>query len=691
MANWLHVDRVPAMCYGAPALAIRPLPHEHTMHMQPQLSLDALSAATIRGLAIDGIQAANSGHPGMPLGMADVAHVLWSRFLKFDPTAPEWPDRDRFVLSAGHGSMLQYALLHLYGYPLTIDDLKQFRQLGSRTPGHPERGHTAGIETTTGPLGQGLANGVGMALAEARLREAHGTACCDHRTYVIAGDGCMMEGITAEAASLAGHLGLGRLVVLYDDNHISIDGPTEITFTEDVAARFVAYGWQVSRVDGHDMEQIDAALREAVSDESRPSLIVCRTTIGQGSPKMAGTSKVHGSPLGADEVAATKLAIGLDPKATFAVAPAVYDHLRAANAKRTAARQAWESRTCGPEAAAFRARMAPQAADIAKTVAWPSQAVGAQLSTRKGGEQVLQALAKALPNLIGGSADLGHSAFTDIAGGGSVQKGAYVGRNIHFGVREHAMAAICNGLAAHGGHLPYCSTFLVFHDYMRPSVRLAALMGLQVVFVYSHDSFFVGEDGPTHQPIETLQALRLIPDLVLLRPCDLAETAAAWQVAIERTQGPTTLSLTRQNLPEIERPEGFDVTAAVAKGAYVLREASHPLRLVLLATGSEVALALGARDQLEASGIGVRVVSMPSCELFDAQPAAYRASVLVAGVATLSIEAGARRGWERYVGPHGDSIGLDTFGASGPDKVLAEHFGFTVPHVVARARALIGA
>ena len=659
------------------------------MHVQPQLSLDALSAATIRGLAIDGIQAANSGHPGMPLGMADVAHVLWSRFLKFDASSPDWADRDRFILSAGHGSMLQYALLHLYGYPLTLDDLRQFRQLGSQTPGHPERGHTAGIETTTGPLGQGFANGVGMAIAEARLREEYGADLCDHHTYVIAGDGCLMEGITAEAASLAGHLGLGRLIVLYDDNHISIDGPTEITFTEDVAARFAAYGWQVAKIDGHDMTAVDDALRAAVADTGRPSLIQCRTTIGFGSPKMAGTSKVHGTPLGADEVAATKLAIGLDPKASFAVAPAVYEHLQARNGEREAARKAWDARMLGTRGQAFAARVYPDFSNIAQHVQWPSQLPGAQLSTRKGGEQVIQALARAIPGLVGGSADLGHSAFTDIAGGGSFQKDSYLGRNIHFGVREHAMAAICNGLACHTGHVPYCSTFLVFHDYMRPAVRLAALMGLQVVFVYTHDSFFVGEDGPTHQPVETLQALRLIPNLVLLRPCDLAETCAAWQIAVQRTSGPTSLSLTRQNLPEIERPAEFDVPAAVAKGAYVQREAGSALRVVLLATGSEVALALAARDVLEAEGIGVRVVSMPSCELFDAQPAEYRASVLPATAPKLSIEAGLRRGWERYVGQDGDAIGLDHFGASGPDKVLARHFGFTTEHVVERARKLL--
>jgi len=660
------------------------------MPFSADLTLDDLCVATVKGLTIDAIQKANSGHPGMPMGMADAAHVLWSRLLKFDPSAPEWPDRDRFILSAGHGSMLQYSLLHLYGFPLQMEDLQQFRQLHGQTPGHPERGHTPGIETTTGPLGQGFANGVGMALAEARLRQEFGAELCDHHTYVIAGDGCMMEGITSEAASLAGHLGLDRLICLYDSNHISIDGRTELTFTEDVGSRFAAYDWQVIWLDGHDRAELLVALEKAKAETNRPSLLICDTTIGRGSPKLAGSHKIHGAPLGPDEVRATKLAIGLDPEQSFHVAPEVYGHLRARNADRKAVREAWEQRLASPEAAALRQRLQPDYSDLETRVTWPTQALGKAMATRKCGEAVIQALAAQVPGLMGGSADLGHSTFTDIAGSGHLQRGDYSGRNVHWGVREHAMGAICNGLAAHGGHVPFGATFLVFHDYQRPAVRLAALMGVQNIFVYTHDSIFVGEDGPTHQPVETLQAMRLIPNLVVMRPADLAETCASWQVAIQRTNGPTALALTRQNLPELERdlPEA-EVRAAILRGAYILRKESQALRLVIVATGSEVHLAVEARELLQKDGIGVRVVSMPSCELFDAQPAAYRREVLGSDVPRLSIEAGSTRGWERYVGIAGDRIGLDHFGASAPDKVLAKHFGFTTENVVARARALV--
>ncbi len=662
------------------------------MPVNPNLTLDELSVVTIKGLTIDAIQAANSGHPGMPMGMAAVAHVLWSQFLKFDPTAPDWPDRDRFVLSAGHGSMLQYSLLHLYGYPLPMEEIKQFRQWQSRTPGHPERGHTPGIETTTGPLGQGLANAVGMALAEARLRTEFGADLCDHWTYVIAGDGCMMEGISHEASSFAGHLGLGRLICFYDSNHISIDGRTEITFTDDTAARFRAYGWQVFEAGGTDKPAIAERIREAHADEMRPTLIICHTTIGEGSPAWAGSHKVHGQALGVAEVAATKRNIGLDPEQFFHVEPSVYQFLQAPNAKRKAKREAWERRVQASEPGkALHARYYPDFADLDRRVTWPEQPAGTQLSTRKGGEKVIQAIAVQVPGLMGGSADLGHSTFTDIIGGGVVATHDFAGRNVHWGVREHGMAAICNGISTHGGHVPYNATFLVFHDYMRPSVRLAALMGTQNVFVYTHDSIFVGEDGPTHQPVETLTAMRCIPNLVTLRPADLAETGAAWLVAMRRTNGPTALALTRQNLPELERdPSVGDPREAVMRGGYVLREATAPLRLVILATGSEVQLAVGAREVLEQQGVGVRVVSMPSCELFDVQPAEYRQSVLPAGVKKLSVEAGLTMGWARYVGVDGGSVGLDHFGASAPDKVLAKHFGFTVEHVVEIALKLLG-
>jgi transketolase len=674
------------------ATSARPLHEpENLMPVNANLSIDDLCVATIKGLTIDAIQAANSGHPGMPMGMAHVAHVLWSQFLKVDPTQPDWPDRDRFVLSAGHGSMLQYSLLHLYGFALSMEEIKQFRQLHSRTPGHPERGHTPGIETTTGPLGQGLANGVGMALAEARLRAEFGQDLCDHWTYVIAGDGCMMEGISHEASSLAGHLGLGRLICFYDSNHISIDGRTEITFTDDTAARFRAYHWQVLEVGGTDKPAIADAIRQAHADLAHPTLIICHTTIGDGSPKMAGSEKVHGQALGVDEVAATKRNIGLDPEQFFHVEPSVYEHLRARNPERKAVRERWEQtlRT-SPHGEALKARYYPDFQDLDQKVQWPAQDVGAQLSTRKGGEKVIQAIAPHVPGLMGGSADLGHSTFTDIAGGGFVATHEFAGRNVHWGVREHAMAAVCNGIATHGGHVPYGATFLVFHDYMRPSVRLAALMGVQNIFVYTHDSIFVGEDGPTHQPVETLTAMRCIPNLVTLRPADLAETGAAWLIAVRRTNSPTALALTRQNLPELQRdPAVGDPREAVMKGGYVLREAQAKLQLVILATGSEVQLAVGAKEVLEKQGVGVRVVSMPSCELFDVQTPEYKAEVLPRDVKKLSVEAGLTMGWARYVGQDGASVGLDHFGASAPDKVLAKHFGFTIEHVVETARKLL--
>ncbi len=660
------------------------------MSAAAQISADALTIATIKGLAIDAIQAANSGHPGMPLGMADAAYVLWQDFLRFDPSAPSWPDRDRFVLSAGHGSMLQYALLHLYGYDVSLDDLKQFRQLNSKTPGHPEFGHTVGIETTTGPLGQGIANAVGMALAEERLRAEFGAAHVDHWTYAIAGDGCMMEGVASEASSLAGHLGLGRLIVLYDSNHITIDGRTELTFTEDVAGRYAAYHWQVLHAEGNDLAAVREALKAAKAESTKPTLIICNTVIGRGSPKLAGSHKAHGAPFGPDEVAATKTHIGLNPAAFFAVDAAVYEHTRGNNAARKAIRETWEKHAQGEKGQALLKRLNPDLPAMTAQVAWPQQAVGGMLSTRKGGEKVMAAIGAVVPQLLGGSADLGHSTFTEIADGGHVQKANWLGRNIHWGVREHAMGSICNGLAAHGGHIPVGSTFLVFHDYMRPANRLAALMGLQVVTVYTHDSIFVGEDGPTHQPIETIMAMRLIPNTVVLRPADLAETAGAWRVALLRGNAPTILALTRQNLPELPREAALgDAVTAVERGGYVLRHETAALQLVILATGSEVHLALAAQEQLETEGVGVRVVSLPSLELFEAQTPAYRKSVLPAGAARLSVEAGTTRGWERYVGLEGASIGIDTFGASAPDKVLAKHFGFTTANVLAKARALL--
>jgi transketolase len=658
-------------------------------------AIDELCVHTVRALAMDAIQAANSGHPGMPMGMADAAYTLWMRHLRHDPADPTWPDRDRFVLSAGHGSMLLYALLHLTGYDLPLEQLKAFRQWGSQTPGHPEYGHTVGVETTTGPLGQGFANAVGMAIAEARLRAEFGAELVDHHTWVIAGDGCLMEGISNEAASLAGHLRLGRLHVLWDDNRITIDGSTDITFTEDVPARFEALGWTVLSVDGHDRVAVSEALARARSaadtPESGPTLIRCRTTIGRGSPNLAGTSATHGAPLGEAEVALTKQALGLDPTAHFSVPDAVYAHMRGRNAALSSTREAWQARATAHEGGpALRRRLEGVTPALLAEIEWPTQETGAKLATRKASSAVIQRVARVLPGLLGGSADLEGSNGTKIKSSGHMTREDRLGRNVHFGVREHAMAAAANGLALHGGFVPFVGTFLVFHDYMRPAVRLSALMGQQVVYVYTHDSIFLGEDGPTHQPVETLQAMRLTPNLVTIRPCDLAETAAAWRVALARRDGPTALCLTRQGLPELDRSTAeADAFDGVAAGGYVLRGANGACKLVLVATGSEVQLAVRAADILESHGVGTRVVSMPSPELFDLQSREYRRSVLPAGAAKLSIEAGVTRGWERYVGTDGACIGIDRFGASAPAGVLAERFGFTVENVVQQARALV--
>ena len=653
-------------------------------------ALDELCVSTIRALAMDAIQKANSGHPGMPLGMADAAYVLWTRFLNFDAGDPSWPDRDRFVLSAGHGSALLYSLLHLTGHDLTLDDLRNFRQWGSRTPGHPEVDDTPGVECTTGPLGQGFAMAVGMALAESRLRAEFGAELVDHRTYAIAGDGCLMEGLSSEAASLAGHLGLGRLVVLYDDNSITIDGSTELSFSEDVPGRFRAFGWHVQSVDGHDREAVAGCIGSAVEETNRPSLICCRTTIGRPSPNLSGSSKSHGSPLGEVEVALTKQAMGLEPTLTFNIAAEVYERLRQRNPKLRAANETWRARVNSSEGRQLLVRLQPDMERIAAQIAWPSQTVGATIATRKASGQCIQAIAAALPSLVGGSADLAGSNDTPIRDSGFISPTDHLPRNVHFGIREHAMAAIANGLALHGGHLPFVGTFLVFHDYMRPAVRLAALMRQQVVYVYTHDSIFLGEDGPTHQPVETVEALRGVPNLLTLRPADLAETAAAWRIALLHRDGPSALCLSRQSLPELDRDSVLTVDEGVARGAYTIREAAHPLRLVLIATGSEVQVAMRARELLEARGFGTRVVSMPCCELFDGQSREYRRKLLPAGAAKLSIEAGITRGWARYVGQDGDSVGLDRFGASAPAEVLAERFGFTAEHVIERALVLLG-
>ncbi|MCB9671714.1 MAG: transketolase [Alphaproteobacteria bacterium] len=634
---------------------------------------------TIKGLAIDAVNAADSGHPGMPMGAADMATVLWTQFLQFVPTDPTWPDRDRFVLSAGHGSMLLYSLLHLSGFDVSMDDLKAFRQWGSKTPGHPEVGHTPGVETTTGPLGQGFATGVGMALAERHLRETYGPELCDHWTYGIVGDGDLMEGVASEAASLAGHLKLSRIVYLYDDNQITIDGGTDIAFTEDVGARFEAMGWHVLHVDGHDPEAIEVAIDEARKEDA-PSLICCRTVIGQGSPNRQGTSEAHGKPLGATEGRLAKLAIGLDPEQTFVV----LDGARDAFTSATAARDAWKARLdAHPRKEAFLAALARDGAAAIAGTAWPSFEVGKKVATRKSSEAALKAIVKANPWVIGGSADLAGSNGTQV-GTAHFTPEAFGGKGtIDFGVREHAMGAICNGISLHGGALPYGATFLMFHDYQRPALRLAALMGTPGVWIYTHDSIFLGEDGPTHQPVSTLLAIRALPRVRVWRPADATETVTAWKAALTYDRGPSVLVLTRQGLPTLH------ASADAARGGYVVEDGGDAPDVCLLGTGSEVETCLDAARILAADGVKARVVSLPCRELFWEQDAAYKASVLPAGVPRLSVEAAVTLGWERWTGTDGAQVGLDDFGHSAPAEVLAEKLGFTGAAVAARARDLL--
>ncbi len=656
-------------------------------------TIDQLCANAIRALAIDAVQQANSGHPGMPLGMADAAYVLWTRFLKHNPADPHWPNRDRFVLSAGHGSMLLYALLHLSGYELSLDDLKQFRQWGSRTPGHPEYHETPGVEMTTGPLGQGIATAVGMAIAERWLATKFnrvGFPIVDHYTYVIASDGDLMEGISHEAASLAGHLRLGKLIVLYDSNDISLVGPTKLAWSENVANRFAAYGWQVLYADGHNMSAVALALAEAIADSERPSLIITRTIIGYGSPR-AGSHKAHGEPLGTEGVKLTKAALGWPQEPAFYVPPEVYDHMQLAVEVGAVRQREWEAmlqryRASYPELAAqwdvLQAGGLPTGWEAALPVfAADPKAKG----TRVASGTVLQALAPVIPGLLGGSADLHTSDFTYLEGFGSISGENFNARNLHFGVREHAMGAILNGMALHGGIIPYGGTFLVFSDYMRPAIRLAALMRLRVIYVFTHDSIGVGEDGPTHQPVEHLVSLRAIPNLLVVRPGDANEVAMAWRLALQRTNGPTAIILSRQNVPTLDRthPGGAD---GVLRGGYVLRT-TDPVQAIIIATGSEVALALTAADQLASEGIGVQVVSMPCRELFDQQDATYREQVLPSSIkARVAVEAGRSLGWERYVGCTGTIIGVDRFGASAPFQRVYAEFGLTVERIVAAVK-----
>lgn len=655
-----------------------------------------LAANTIRTLAIDAVQKANSGHPGMPMGMADVAVVLWTQFLRYNPADPHWPNRDRFVLSGGHGSMLLYALLHLTGYDLPLAQLQAFRQWGSLTPGHPEHDLTPGVETTTGPLGQGLANAVGMALAERWLAHRFNQPdfpLVEHYTYVMAGDGDLMEGVAHEACALAGHWGLGKLILLYDNNGISIDGPTTLSFTEDVLARFTAYGWQVEAVDGHEPVAIADALRRAQADTDRPSLIACRTHIGYGSPNRQDTAKAHGEPLGEAEVRLTKANLGWPSEEPFFVPAEVYAFLRASATQGAQQQQAWTHlltayTSAYPEqAAAFQQALAGELP--ADWSSWlPTFAVDKPLATRAASGQILDAIAPRIPTVLGGSADLTPSNNTLPKGAVAYTRHAGNGHYVHFGVREHGMGSILNGLALHGGVRPYGGTFLVFSDYMRPALRMAALMGQPVIFVFTHDSIGLGEDGPTHQPIEHLLSLRAIPNLYVFRPADATETVEAWRVALTRRDGPTALILTRQALPVLDRTR-YAPAILASRGAYVLADARDP-HVLLLATGSEVQLALAAQQRLAEQHIRARVVSMPCQALFDAQPAGYRASVLPPTLrARVAIEAGSTLGWGQYVGLDGVVIGLDRFGASAPYQTLYRELGLTVDAVVAAALAVV--
>jgi transketolase len=647
-------------------------------------------ANAIRFLAADAVEKAKSGHPGMPMGMADVATVLFTRFLKFDASAPRWADRDRFILSAGHGSMLLYALAYLTGYEdVDLDQLKNFRQLGSRTAGHPEYGHVAIAETTTGPLGQGIANAVGFALGEKMLAAHYGKDIVDHYTYVICGDGCLMEGVSQEAISMAGHHRLNKLIVLWDDNEICIDGATSLSVSDDQLARFRASGWKALRVDGHDQEAVAGAILEARSAD-RPTLIACKTTIGFGAPTKAGTEKSHGAPLGADEIAGARAKLGW-PYAPFDVPAAILAAWRQAGARGAAAREQWEARLAALDAGrrtTFEGRIAGRVpAAVAKLAAEFKEKVIAEKpgwASRKSSLEALEVLTAAIPHLIGGSADLTHSNFTITKATKPVTPTDAGGTYIHYGVREHGMAALMNGLTLHGGFIPYGGTFLVFTDYARPAIRMAALMGLRVLYVMTHDSIGLGEDGPTHQPIEHLASLRAMPNLWVFRPCDAVETMEAYELSLARADGPSLLSFSRQGLPTLRTDARHNLTA---KGGYVLAEAEGARKVTLIATGSEVAIAAKAREILQGQGIGTALVSMPCCELFDRQDAAYRKATLGVGGVRVAVEAASPYGWERYVGEDGIVIGLNGFGASGPAEKVYEYFGITAEKVAEAALA----
>ncbi len=657
--------------------------------------IESLGVNVIRGLAMDAVQRANSGHPGTPMALAPLAHVLHTRILRYDATDPEWFDRDRFILSAGHASMLIYALLYLTGYGLTLDDLRDFRQWGSKTPGHPERGHTPGVEVTTGPLGQGFANGVGMAIAERSMRERFGAEVCDHRIFMICSDGDLSEGLSHESASLAGHLGLGRLVAVYDDNHISIDGPTELSLSDDAAGRFESYGWHVVQIGevAEDLDAMERGLREAIAVEDRPSIVILRSHIGFPSPKWQDTPEAHGAPLGAEEVAVTKELLGMPPGEDFWIPEEVLEFYRSAGTRGRESRLEWESRV-----GAWRAGNPERAEDLDACLAqrgragWesklPSWQPGTGVATRVACADVLNAIVDVVPGLVGGGADLTGNTGTQLKSPAVLSRDDFTGRQIYFGIREHAMGSAMNGMALHGGLLPFGGTFLVFSDYMRPAVRLAALSRAKVLFVWSHDSVGLGEDGPTHQPVEHVASLRAIPGLRVIRPADANETAQAWRVHLDG-EGPTALILTRQKVPVLDGSAERSVDG-VAQGAYVLVDepAGSEPDVVLIGTGSEVSLCVDAAALLADAGVAARVVSMPSWDLFEASSVATRWSVLPPGVPKLAVEAGISLGWDRYAD---DVVAIDRFGASAPGDVVLAQFGYTPEHVAQRASMLLGA
>ncbi|MGH7984927.1 MAG: transketolase [Candidatus Binataceae bacterium] len=665
-----------------------------------QSDLDQLCINSIRVLAIDAVQKANSGHPGMPMGMAPVAYLLFTRFMRHNPKNPSWYGRDRFVLSAGHGSMLLYSSLYLTGYDLPLDELKRFRQLGSKTPGHPENYLTAGVETTTGPLGQGFGNGVGMAIAAKHMAarfERERSGLFDHHIFGIVSDGDLMEGVSSEAASIAGHLELGNIIYLYDDNHITIDGKTAIAFSEDVCRRFDAYGWHTQAVeDANDLKALTQAIENAINEAGRPSLIRVRSHIGYGSPHRQDTAEAHGKALGADEVKLTKKFYGWPLEPDFYVPDAALGAFRKCVERGAKLETDWNrgfdiyAKANPREAAAFKSMLAgelPEGWDRELPVFTPKD----NLATRESASHAEQVIANRVWSLFGGAADLNESTFTDIKDGGSFQRGSYNGRNLHFGIREHGMCAILNGIALHGGFIPYGSSFMVFTDYCRPSIRLAAIMGLHVIFVFTHDSIGLGEDGPTHQPVEHLSSLRAIPDLTLIRPGDANEAVEAWRVAVAYKRGPVMFALSRQKLPTLDRGT-MAPASGLAKGAYVLTEtAGKTAEIILIATGSELQLAVGAKTELEQRGHGVRVVSMPSFELFEQQNQTYRDQVLPPTIRRrLAIEAGSPLSWYKWIGLDGDVVGMTSFGASGPYQDVLKHFGFTVENVVEHALKLLG-